>query len=155
MSLSARYCSRRVEQLTIDPMLNRAAVTAIWLLFVVHLFGQSPAPSAGSKASPSPSPSATPSTEQLINSLGDADLQAAVSLLKSNFTNPEAITDTELSRATLQGLLVRMPGGLLLVPGKESATAETPAALYSEVFETHIGYFRFGALDSTNLKELD
>jgi len=136
-------------------MLNRAAITAIWLSFVVHLFGQSPAPSAGSKASASPSPSPAPSTEQIINSLGDADLQAAISLLKSNFTNPEAITDTELGRATLQGLLVRMPGGLLLVPGKESATVETPAAFYSEVFENHIGYLRLGALNAGNLKEMD
>jgi hypothetical protein len=136
-------------------MLNRAAITAIWLFFVGNLVGQSPAPSAGAKAAPLPSPSATPSTEQIINSLGDADLQAAISLLKTNFTNPEAITDTELSRATLQGLLVRMPGGLSVVPGKDSAPVEAAAAFYSEVFENHIGYLRFGALDSTNLKELD
>src|SRR5205823_13621897 len=51
-------------------------------------------------ASPSQSPSAKPTTEQLVNSLSPADLQAAISLLKSNFTNPDAITDTELNRAT-------------------------------------------------------
>ena len=109
-----------------NAMFNRVDVT---FLFAANLFGQSPAPSVVSRASSpsqSPSPSATPSTEQIINSLGEADLQAAIALLKSNFTNPEAITDMELNRATLQGLLVRLPGGLLLVPVHENAPAERP-----------------------------
>ena len=91
----------------------------------------------------------------MINSLGEADLHAAVSLLKSNFTNPDAITDTELNRATLTGLLVRMPGGLMLLAGRESGTAETGGPLYSEIFEGHIGYLRLGDLNSANLKEVD
>lgn len=91
----------------------------------------------------------------MINSLGQADLQAAVSLLKSNFTNPDAITETELNRATLTGLLIRMPGGLMLLPGREGTTAETAGPLYSEVFEGHLGYLRLGDFNSANLKELD
>src|SRR5205085_4670969 len=126
----------------------------ISLLFSAHLFGQIPGPSGAAKASPSPSPCATPGTDQIINSLGEADLQAAISLLKSNFTNPEAITDAELNRATLQGLLVRMPGGLLFASDRETSAAEvTP--FYSETFEGHIGYLRLGPLNVTNLKELD
>jgi hypothetical protein len=63
---------------------------------------------AGSPASAvvSSSPSPSPSSEQLINSLTAADLQAAMSLLKANFTKPDAINETDLSRATLQGLMV-------------------------------------------------
>ena len=38
--------------------------------------------------------------QELVDSLGPADLQAVITLLKSNFTNPDAITDTELNRAT-------------------------------------------------------
>ena len=91
----------------------------------------------------------------MIDSLGEADLQSALSLLKSNFTNPDAITDAELNRATLTGLLVRMPGGLMLLPNRESAANGTPVPLYSEVFESHIGYLRTGDLNAANLKELD
>jgi hypothetical protein len=138
-------------------MLNRTAVTAISFLFGFTLFGQSPAPvskSASPSAAPSPSP--TPTTEQMINSLGEGDLQAAISLLKSNFTNPEAITDAELNRATLEGLLVRMPGGLMFLPTREGWRPTASAIpFYSEIFEGHIGYVRLGALDNTNLKELD
>jgi hypothetical protein len=136
-------------------MLNRAAVTGFSFLLAASLFGQNPSAKVSPSSSASPSPSATPTTEQIINSLGENDLQAAISALKSNFTNPEAITEAELNRATLEGLLVRMPGGLLLVPGRENAPAEPPLPFYSEVFDGHIGYVRPGALDNGNLKELD
>src|SRR5437016_4045704 len=166
MSLPTRYCSQRGDQLTISAMLNWTATTAIAFFLAANLLGQTPAPSSAPTAkssvatakSPAPSASATPSTEQIINSLGESDLQSAIALLKSNFTSPDAITDTELNRATLAGLLVRMPGGLMLLPPQargESATPEPTAAFYSEVFDGHIGYLRLGALNSANLKEID
>jgi Peptidase family S41 len=147
-------------------MLNRAAATAISFLLAAHAFGQSPAPSsvptANSPAAPgksiAPSPSPTPGPEQIIDSLGEGDLQAAIALLKSNFTNPDAITDTELNRATLAGLLMRMPGGLMLLPPPlrgESAVPESTASFHSEVFDGHVGYLRLGSLNSANLKEMD
>ena len=106
-------------------------------------------------ASPSQSLSAKPTTEQLVNSLSPADLQAAISLLKSNFTNPDAITDTELNRATIQGLMVRLPHGVMLLPNRESASMEAPIAFYSEILDGHIGYVRLGSLNSANLQALD
>src|SRR5947208_13519371 len=166
MSLPTRYCSQRGDQLTISAMLNWTATTAIAFFLAANLFGQTPAPSSAPTAkssvaaakSPAPSASATPSTEQIINSLGENDLQSAIALLKSNFTSPEAITDTELNRATLAGLLVRMPGALVLLPLQphgEPAPGESAALFYGEIFENHIGYARLGALTGANLKELD
>src|SRR5437879_10067363 len=163
MSPPARYCSQRDDQLTISAMLNWTATTAIAFFLAANLFGQTPAPSSAPTAkssvaaakSPAPSASATPSTEQIINSLGESDLQSAIALLKSNFTSPEAITDAELNRATLAGLLVRMPGGLMLLPSHETAPVEPVAPFYSEVFEGHVGSLRLGPLNSANLKEMD
>ena len=96
-----------------------------------------------------------PGTQEIINSLGEGDLQAAISLLKSNFANPDAITEPELNRALLTGLLVRMPGALVFLPNRESAQPETTAPFYNEVFENHIVYLRLGSLSAANLKELD
>jgi carboxyl-terminal processing protease len=90
-----------------------------------------------------------------VNSLSPADLQAVISLLKSNFTNPDALTDTELNRATVEGLMARMPRGVMLLPGKENASAETPSAIYSEIIGGHIGYIRIGSLNTANLEALD
>jgi hypothetical protein len=128
---------------------------ALSILFAAtNAVAQSATPSPPAKAPPA-SPTPSPSAEQLINSLGPADLQAAIALFKSNFANPEAITDAELNRALLQGLLVRYSQGLVLLPGGESAPAETTAPFYSEIFEGHICYLRLGGLNSANLKTMD
>ena len=132
-------------------MCNWGAATAISILIAANVLAQTAAPVKSASSSPSPAPR----PEQLLDSLGQVDLQAAIALLKSNFTHPDAITETELNRATLQGLLVRMPGGLMFLPNRESAPVESAAPFYSEIFEGHIGYIRLGALNGTNLKELD
>jgi hypothetical protein len=114
-----------------------------------------PAASAGPSALSSPSPSASPTTEDLVNSLGPADLQAVITLLKTNFTNPDAITDTELNRATVEGLIMRLPRGVMLLPAKESVPAEGPSVSYSEIIGGHVGYVRIGSLNAANLQALD
>jgi hypothetical protein len=134
----------------------------------VNLFAQSPtaAPSTASpgksasapSSSPalsSPSSSASPSSEQLINSLTTADLQAAISLLKANFAKPDAINETDLSRATLQGLMVRLGHGLMLLPNKPNAVTEPAAPFYGEILDNHIGYLRVGSLNNANLQVMD
>ncbi|HEX3420051.1 MAG TPA: S41 family peptidase [Candidatus Udaeobacter sp.] len=126
-----------------------------------NLAAQSPAPTSAplavpkSPAQPTPSPSTTPTMEELVDSLGPGDLQAFITLLKANFTDPDAITDTELNRATVEGLLVRLPRGLTLSAAKESAAAGTPNAFYSELIGGHTGYVRMGTLNNTNLQGLD
>ena len=113
------------------------------------------APTPGESATPTASPSASPTTEQLVNSLGPADLQAVITLLKSNFTNPDAITDTELNRATVQGLTIRLSQGVMLLPTRESAPLEAPSTFYSEILDGHIGYMRLGSLNNANLQAMD
>ncbi len=142
-------------------------IFALWLL-AANLSAQSPAPSASPKSvavlSPSPSVAPSPSTapspaalspEQLINSLSAADLQAAIPLLKANFTKPDAISETELNRATLQGLMARLGHGLMVLPDKPGAAPEPLAPFYGEILENHIGYLRPGSLTSANLQTLD
>src|SRR5215472_5529935 len=134
--------------------------------FVISIVGaslaaQSTAPTSApqavpkSSAQPTPSPPTTPTTEELVDSLGPGDLQAFVTLLKANFSDPDAITDTEVNRATVQGLLVRLPRGLTLLAAKESAAAGPPNAFYSELIGGHTGYVRLGTLNNANLQGLD
>jgi len=103
---------------------------------------------------PAGSPSATPTTEELVNSLGPADLQAAITLLKNNFADLDAITDTELNRAMVEGLLVRLPRGAMLLAAKEN-TPVAPNAFYSELIAGQVAYVRLGLLNSGNLQALD
>jgi hypothetical protein len=130
-------------------------------IFGATLAAQSPAPTSagqtGLKSSPQPtaSPSATPNVEELVNSLGPSDLQAFITLLKSNFTDPDAITDTELNRATVEGLLARLPRGITLLAGKETVPAAALGTLYSELIAGRVGYVRLGSLNNANLQALD
>src|SRR5712691_2543799 len=135
--------------------------TFVIAVLAANLAAQSPAPTSApqtgpkSPAQPTPSPSATPTVEELVDSLGPADVQTFITLLKANFTNPDAITDTELSRATVEGLLVRLPRGITLLANKESVPPATPGAFYSELISGRTGYVRLGILNNANLQALD
>lgn len=108
------------------------------------IFSQSPAPS--------------PKTEANLDSLSPADLQAILPLLKSNFIHPQALSDVELNRATVVGLLTGLPHGVMLLPNRESpalAGPESPASFYSEVLDGHVGYLRLGTFNTANLQAMD
>src|SRR5438034_3113574 len=145
------------------PMSQLTALSFISCLLALSALAQTPAPNVMSPgraaASPKPaaasSPSASPTTEDLVNSLGPTYLQAVITLLKTNFTNPDAITDTELNRATVEGLIMRLPRGVMLLPAKENAQAEAPTVFYNEIIGGHIGYVRVGSLSAANLQALD
>src|SRR2546421_8400552 len=135
------------------------------IFLITNVLAQSPSPSPSSPArpptptkspaTPVPSPVATPTTEELINSLGQVDLQAVISLLKSNFTNPDALSDLELNRATVQGLMDRLAHGVMLLPNRKTAPPETAARFYGEILDRHMGYLRLGTLNNANLQAMD
>lgn len=130
----------------------------ISLSIIARALGQSPSPQnspAGPTPTPAPAPPTAPKTNELIDSLNAADLQEAVSLLKKNFTNPDAINDTQISRATLEGLMARLGPGLMLLPDKISAAPDIAAPFYSEIIEKHVGYLRLGTLNPANLDAMD
>ena len=85
-------------------------------------------------------------------------MQAVITLLKNNFTNPDAITETELSRATIEGLTIRLSHGVMLLPPEsrpEAAPRESLSAFYSEILDGHSGYLRLGAFTTANLQAMD
>src|SRR6266480_702054 len=103
-------------------MLHFTGPALIGVFLMTNALAQSPTaiPSVGGALAPtksilpSPSPSATPTREELVNSLSQADLQAAITLLKSNFTSPDAITYSELHRAPISTLFIWLPPSAVL-----------------------------------------
>ena len=117
----------------------------------------SPAPtsSATPPSSPTPTPTATPSTRALIDSMDAADLKEAIQLLKNNYIKPDALNETELSRAAFEGILTRLGRGVVLLSNANAEAAEPAAPFYGEILDGHVGYLRLGALNKANLDALD
>src|SRR2546423_14663422 len=119
-----------------------------------NCFAQAPA-----KASPSqtaaPEPSATPTTRALIDSMDAADLKEAIQLLKNNYIKPDALNETELSRAAFEGILTRLGRGVILLPNASADSGEAATPFYSEILDGHVGYLRLGVLNKANLDSLD
>ena len=143
--------------------MSRCASLFIAVLFgwgaAANLSAQSPAKLGG--ASPMPVPSVTPqtapapTTKSLIDSMDSADLKEAIQLLKNNYIKPEALNETELNRATFEGILTRLGRGVVLLSDSAAEPTEPAAPFFGEILEGHIGYLRLGALIRPNLAALD
>lgn len=139
-------------------MFRRASFSFLAIIILgaeMGLRAQAPsaAPPPGASAPPASLP--PPSTESLINTMGSEDLEQAIQILKGNFLNPEALNETELNRATLQGVLARLRGGVMLLAGSSPEPPAPPSQLFAEILDGHIGYLRLGALTNPNLQALD
>src|SRR5438067_8407788 len=117
-------------------------------------FAQAPAKSSPSPT-PAPEPSATPTTRTLIDSMDSTDLKEAIQLLKNNYIKPEALNETELSRAAFEGILTRLGRGVILLPNASADSGEAATPFYSEILDGHVGYLRLGVLNKANLDSLD
>jgi len=137
-------------------------VCTLWVGAAMDLSAQPPAkgspsppPAASATPQPSPRPTPTPTTRSLIDSMDSADLKEAIQLLKNNYIKPDALNETELSRAAFEGILTRLGRGVVLLSNANAEPAEPAAPFYGEVLDGHIGYLRLGALNRANLDALD
>ena len=87
--------------------------------------------------------------------MDSADLKEAIQLLKNNYIKPEAWNETELNRATFEGILTRLGRGVVLLSDSAAEPTEPAAPFFGEILESHIGYLRLGALIRPNLDALD
>ncbi len=89
-----------------------------------------------------------------VDTLSPADLEEILPLVREHYIKPEASSELELKRATVQGLLERLgPGAAILqapVPG-----ASESSAFRSEVLDHRISYVRLGSIGADNVRLLD
>ncbi|MEO7318303.1 MAG: hypothetical protein ABIZ56_04885, partial [Chthoniobacteraceae bacterium] len=89
-----------------------------------------------------------------VDALSDADLKDFLRVLRENYIKPDALSETELSRATLQGVIERLAPGVALRPAAGAGAVET-SPFKSEVIDGRAGYLRVGSLNAENLAALD
>lgn len=102
---------------------------------------------------PTPPP---PSLRDMVNSLSQNDIQEAITALRGNFIDQNALSEIELNRAALEGLISRLDHGAILEqPGGTSAPTAASAGFLAEILDNRIGYIRLGALSSESIGQLD
>lgn len=87
--------------------------------------------------------------------MNSADLKEAIQLLRNNYIKPEVLNETELNRATFEGILARLGRGVLLLADSNAEPTEPSSPLFGEILEGHVGYLRVGGLTPANLDVLD
>lgn len=132
-----------------------AAVPTLLLMSLAAGLAQAPEAGTKDKAKPAAAQAPVSATRTAVDELSDAELEQVLQLLKENFINPSSLSDEELRRATVQGILDRIAPGAAIQkgPGGEQASAQSP--FRSEILDNRIGYARLGAISASNVAELD
>ncbi len=107
------------------------------------------------KPAPPPAKPTKPlTTRTAVDALSDADLDQVISLLKENYINPGALSDEELKRATVQGIIDRIAPGATIIEAP-AADANQVSPFRAEILDGRIAYVRLGATVPSNVGELD
>jgi len=110
------------------------------------------------KPAPKPPKPAKPgeplTTRSAVDSLTDAELDQVISLLKENYINPDALSEDDLKRASVQGIIERIAPGAAIIEARAAAASEA-SPFRAEILDARIGYARLGATTPGNVGELD
>ena len=152
-------------------MKNPACFAALFVVALAHAQLPDPVPvksgietpagtaAAGADAKPiapthaaETAPRQIPSSEA-ADSVGEGELRQIVDILRDNYVHPEALGETALARAGLQGLLDRLGAGARIFSGGK--IAELRSGQFHPENIGGVGYLRLGALTIENIAALD
>ena len=113
----------------------------------------------GTTANGKPANAAEPGPRQLssheaADAVGEEELRQIVEILRDNYLHPEALSDTALARASLQGVLDRLGAGARIFSAGKN-TEHRAGQFRSESLTSSAGYLRLGALNVENIAALD
>ncbi len=110
-------------------------------------------PSAG--AAPSPTATASPRDTLAIDQLDQKELQTIIDRLRDSYVDPKALTEDEITRATVHGLLARIGPGAFLQRGPDQQITPASRPFKAELIDGQFGYIRLGTLSRDLLPRLD
>jgi Peptidase family S41 len=112
-------------------------------------------PKPAARPAPAPSkPGQPPTTRTAVDALSEAELDEVISQLKDNYIDAGALSDEELKRATVQGILDRIAPGASIVEAPAAGAAQ-PSPFRAEILDGRIAYARLGETTPGNVAELD
>ena len=119
--------------------------------------GQDAAPGLPSADRPAEGAGSEPrelSPREAADAVGEGELRQIVDILRDNYVHPDALNDTALARAGLQGMLDRLGAGARIFTGGKMAEQRN-GRFRSEIITPGVGYLRLGALTVENIAALD
>lgn len=134
--------------------MKRLAVPAILAALLLALRAEDkPVPTF--RETPPATKAVPPATlREAVDALPEADLKEFLKVLREHYIGGAKLTETEISRATVQGVLERIaPGASLAAPAAQTPDEQSP--FRSEILDNKTGYLRLGALSPDHLGELD
>jgi hypothetical protein len=112
------------------------------------------APAAGKPAEPKADGPRQLSPHDAADAVGEDELRQITDILRDNYLHPEALTETALARAGLQGLLDRLGNGARIYSAGKPVERRD-GHFRSELLPNAVAYLRLGALTPENLTALD
>ncbi len=104
--------------------------------------------------SPLPQPPPLATDREILDQLGEAELRGILNMVKDHYVGAPRLSETELARARIQGLLARESPAMKLIASGDTSTkfrtTEFKAAALRE-----LGYARLGELNESTLERLD
>jgi hypothetical protein len=92
---------------------------------------------------------------ELINGLNDDDVEKALQTFKEGFFDSSKVDDREMKRATLEGVVSRLSPGAAIVSASTKSAPRAEIPFLVEILDSHIAYFRLGALTKDTLAQFD
>lgn len=144
-------------------MKKSAFLAAVLALACAQAEESAPAKSANEPAAPgqpeklAAPPEAAPhqlSSHDAAEALSEEELRQIVEVLRGNYLNPDALNETALARAGIQGLLDRLGSGARIFSAGKKEGPRT-GQFRSEMLDGAVGYLRMGALTPENIAALD
>ncbi len=134
-----------------------ACFAALCIVAIAQAEESAPAKGAGAEpakpAAADPGPRQIPAQEA-ADAVSEPELRQIVEILRDNYVHPDALGETALARAGLQGLLERLGAGARIFSAEKSPE-HRPAQFHSESIGGSVGYLRLGALAPENMAALD
>ena len=138
-------------------MKNPACFAALFIVALAH--AEESTPVKGGSEAPAKTGAADVAPRQIpsreaADAVGEGELRQIVDILRDNYVHPDALSETALARAGLQGLLDRLGAGARIFSAGKTAE-HRPVQFHSEIIAGSVGYLRLGALALENIAALD
>ena len=134
--------------------MKRLAVPAVLAALLLALRAEDKQAPTFRETPPATKAAPPPTLREAVDALPEADLKDFLNILREHYISGAKLDATEISRATVQGLLERIaPGASLLTAPAQSPDELSP--FRTEILDKKTGYLRLGALTTEHLAELD